>query len=742
VNVKDHFKIKLKPISAIIGFLAAGAEMSCGLALAQEDSPKSLPEVLVTATRTSHNVAETPGASYVVTREQMEARNLVGIDSAVSTLPGVYNRRGAGVMDAKTAIILRGMSDQKRTLVMQDGMPLNDGYTGGVTFGGLPVQDFERVEVALGAGASLYGNNAMGGVVNLVTRMPEKREFRFSTGYGDGLGSDLAMHNLNRNYASYGDKFDNGLHLLVSVGDTRTDGYRSALNVQSAKPTAGLTGWTPTTSATGDTKYLIGDKGNMTWSDNHGAIRAAFDLPQRGQIRLAYQQNAFKYSYGRPKSYLRNAVGEEVYGYGSVREASFLEGGGEKIRDLYQASLETPLGGARLKINTGINDTGTNWYVTPGTGAGTTLNGGPGTVSSTPTRLNFADAQLTFTPTVKQILVLGTSIRSEKADTTERSLSDWRNENTTGATTYMAGGKSQTVGLFLQDEIGIAEKLTGSIGVRWDDWQTSDGYANSVGAAGYPKSYPSRSEDAWRPKFGLVYRESSNAIFRTSIGRAFRAPTVYELYRTRLQNGVTYNSNPDLKSETADTWDFGGDIRPWQGAELKATIYFNKMRDMIYRRKVSSTEQEYINAGKATGKGLELDYRQKLPENWTLLAGGALNKTRLVENKASASSVGKQFEMAPERTGHFGIEWHQGSWDFLGLAKHVSKRYANDDNSDATSGVYGSYDAYTTVDLKLGYRIDRNLKLAFSIDNALNKNYFSYYQAPGRSYFMELSGQF
>lgn len=718
------------------------ASISCTTGIAQT-APTPLPEVLVTATRTAKSVDETPGASYIVTREQMAARNLLGIDNAVNTIPGVFNRRGKGLMDTLTAITLRGMPDQKRTLIMQDGMPMNDGYTGAVDFGGLAVDDYQRVEVALGAAASLYGNNAMGGVVNLVTRMPEQREFNFRVGYGDGLGSDLAMKNLVRGYASVGDKLDNGLRLFASIGGTQTDGFVTDLNAQSTKPTAGLGGWTATTSNTGAVRYLIGARGDNRWEDRHAALRAALDLPERGQLRLAYQRNSYQYSYGQPRTDLRNAAGAEVWGYGTVREASYLGGSGESIRDLFQASLETALGSARLKLNAGISDTGTNWYITPGSGPTTTRNGGPGTLSSTPSRLTYVDAQVTLYPAANQVLVVGINWQNSKADTTEKSLADWRSENTASAVTYTAGGESRTWGLFVQDEIALTDKLTGTAGLRWDDWQASNGYANTVGAAGYPKTFASRSANSLSPKLGLNYRWSPAASLRTSLGRAFRAPTVYELYRTWLSStGVTYKGNPDLAPETATTWDFGGDFKPWQGAELKATVYFNQLRDMIYRRTVTSTLSEYINAGRARGKGLELDLRQNLGADWTLLASATINKTRILENAASPASVGQQFTQVPKQTANLGAEWQQGAWSASGMVRYVSRRYATDANTDRVSGVPGSYDAYTTVDLKATYRIDKHLKLALSIDNALNKDYFASYRTPGRSYFLELSGQF
>jgi len=81
-------------------------------------------------------------------------------------------------MDSTPNIRVRGFKGDQYTLVLIDGQPLNDAYTGGVEWGMLPVEDIERIEVIRGAGSALYGGNAMGGVINIITKIPEKLEFR------------------------------------------------------------------------------------------------------------------------------------------------------------------------------------------------------------------------------------------------------------------------------------------------------------------------------------------------------------------------------------------------------------------------------------------------------------------------------------------------------------------------------------------------------------------------------------
>lgn len=78
-------------------------------------------------------------------------------------------------MDTLAGLSLRGFSEQKRTLILMDGVPLNDSYSGGVRYGGLLPENVERIEVAKGPFSSLYGGYAMGGVVNILTKMPKKR---------------------------------------------------------------------------------------------------------------------------------------------------------------------------------------------------------------------------------------------------------------------------------------------------------------------------------------------------------------------------------------------------------------------------------------------------------------------------------------------------------------------------------------------------------------------------------------
>ncbi|PMP66845.1 MAG: TonB-dependent receptor, partial [Thermodesulfobacterium geofontis] len=123
---------------------------------------EELPEVVVTATRTEIPVEAAPASVNVVTKEKIEMKKPKTIDEALNDISGVMVRRGKGLMDTLAFITLRGIPEQKRTLLMLDGITLNNPYFGGVKLGGFFPEDLEKVEVVKGPFSSLWGGYAMG----------------------------------------------------------------------------------------------------------------------------------------------------------------------------------------------------------------------------------------------------------------------------------------------------------------------------------------------------------------------------------------------------------------------------------------------------------------------------------------------------------------------------------------------------------------------------------------------------
>ncbi len=709
-------------------------------AFAQEKTA-SLEEIVVTATRTEKELETAPGSVSVVTKDDMEKRNIKTVDEALNTVSGVFDRRGKGLMDTMSAITLRGIPSQQRTLILMDGITLNDSYSGGVRYGGMAVEDVERIEVVKGPFSSLYGGYAMGGVVNIITKMPEKRGFTLKTGYGSSWDRGDAMDDLRKFYLSYGDKIKDKFSLFVSYGYKTANGYPSDFNVQSSQPTAGITGWSYTTNNQGQTRYIIGDKGDNRWWDDNITLKAGYDFSKTSKVNLSFIRTRYEYNYDEPHSYLKNSSGNPVWSYGSVKESSFLSGSGGREQNIYSMGYETVFGDVKAKISLGLVEQEKSWYVTPDSTA--TRSGGAGKVSEPPSKAYTADVQFTIPLLERHIVTFGGSVKYGEADAKDTNLTNWRDETSKNTLSYQAKGNNRTYALFVQDEIIILKNLTAYIGFRQDWWETEDGYVNQVGTAGYPKEYDSRNASAFSPKAAIVYKPFEKTTLRTSIGKAFRPPTIYELYRTwTASSGTTYAGNPDLKPETTTSWDIGIEQGLWKGAKVKVAYFENEMEDLIYRKRVTATYQELINAGKAESKGVELEVEQRFDKRLRLFANFTYTNAKIKENNAKPETVGKKLTDVPERMFNIGGDFEKGDFSASLTGRYVGKRYANDENTDTVSGVYTSYDPYFTADAKVSYKLAKFATLSFSVDNIFDRDYFSYYKTPGRSWFGELTLKF
>lgn len=725
----------------------------------ERDKEDVLEEIVVTATRTEKEVSASPASTAVITRSEIELRDVKTIDQAVNDISGVMVRRGKGLMDTLSSITLRGIPDQKRTLILLDGMMLNNPYTGNVRFGGFYPEDLERVEVVKGPFSSLYGGYAMGGVVNFITRMPEKREVTLKAGYGSGFDRGNAMDDLTRLYFSYGDKIGDNLSFLVSYGRQQAEGYPSDFNVVSRTPPSEITGWRETKDRYGKTAYLVGDKGDNTWWDDGITVKTQYRFSKDTKLGFTFMRNRYEYDYDEPHTYLRDASGRPVYSYSGLSESSFLPGGGGRTQNSYGMNFETLLlQTLATKFNLAYIDTEKDWYVQTLSGA-TWANGGPGYVSSTPQEAVNGDLQFSL-PVGQvvgempsfisgQILTFGGSFRWEKADTKEKRLRDWRDEDSTTNLQYNSKGKAKMWALFAQDEIPIMKNLTAYLGLRYDWWETYDGYVVDIDTnkwqpkPGYPKEYDSRSDSSVSPKLAVVYRPFETTTVRSSVGQSFRAPTVYELYRTwTSSSGVTYAGNPDLKPETTISWDIGVEQKLWEGAKVSLTYFENYMEDLIYRKTVSSTYQELVNIGKAESRGVEFEAEQRI-NKWLRLYGNfTYTDSEVTDNPAKPEIEGKRLIQVPLWMGNVGVQFEKAPFKGSIVGRYVGKRYNDDTNADRKSGVYGSYDPYWVVDLKISYDITKWSTISFMVENLFDEDYYSYYKAPGRSWFAEVSVKF
>jgi iron complex outermembrane receptor protein len=334
---------------------------------------------------------------------------------------------------------------------MLDGLPLNRPSWGGASFYLMSAEDAERIEVVKGPFSSLYGGYAMAGVVNVITKMPEKREFTLKTGYGSSWHRGESMDDLKKIYFSFGDKYKDKISLFASYGRKDTNGYPASLNVQRTKPTAGITGWTETTDIYGATRYLIGDGGDRNYWNDQITLKTGVDFTKDSKLNLSFMRARDGKDFPEPHTYLKDATGNEVWTYGTVGESSFLEGSAEAEQNIYGIGFETDFSSVKTKIALGYLDVETAWWARGVTTA--TRAEGPGSLTDTPTESYNADIQFTVPLFDRHILTFGGSFRSGWADSKQYNLTNWKDEKSKSDLTYQMKGKDRTYALFVQDEV-------------------------------------------------------------------------------------------------------------------------------------------------------------------------------------------------------------------------------------------------------------------------------------------------
>jgi len=171
----------MKVIKALMVFVVIGYLLFLNTAAIPSDQdPKgdetTLQEVVVTATRTTEEISRIPANITVITKRDIEASNARNIPDLLRGQEGVVVRDYLG--NGKTVNVdLRGFGETgpSNTLVLVDGRRVNSVDLSGVDWTQIPIDQIERIEIVRGTGSVLYGDNAVGGVINIITKTPEKR---------------------------------------------------------------------------------------------------------------------------------------------------------------------------------------------------------------------------------------------------------------------------------------------------------------------------------------------------------------------------------------------------------------------------------------------------------------------------------------------------------------------------------------------------------------------------------------
>jgi hemoglobin/transferrin/lactoferrin receptor protein len=683
-------------------------------------------EITVTGTRTPRPVRLTPGSISVITAQDLDEtlardlRDLFRYEPNVS----VGNDRRYGLQD----INIRGLGGN-RVLIQNDGIRLPTQFQFGTPSIGrdyVDIESLQRAEVIRGPASSLYGSDALGGVVTFRTIDPADLLDRFNRkNWITSVSTNVET--VDRSWVNTAITAFRVGALEGLLGYTRRDGYESRV---------------PKDNEFVDSRYNARDN----WLG-----KLVYRLSETSKVTFTTEVFRNEDDFEVAPITARNLIGPT----GFRGQDETLENKIARDRVSLSYSFDDPkstgfLSGARLQVyyqNAGVDESRTQDFVR--TGAGTDRRRLRNLENSFRDRVIGGELQLQSKfnlGTVLNRLTYGVDVSSTHNERVRSGVETRFNAagrnilttNVVGADNFpvkdFPDSDTFRLGVYIQNEMEFGNTFTLIPGVRFDVYRLNtspdDLYFRNPGA-----SAANFNESAVSPNIGFVWQTTPQFAIVGRYARGFRAPLYSEINAgfTNLTNpGFRYKtlSNPNLKPETSDTFELGirGNFRQFS---FSATGFYNSYDEFIETFAAAGTDRTLVpgfavnlfqsqNVAKARTYGFELtgEYRfSPQPYGLSLLAGlGLTIGDDLTANQPLQSVdpfkavVGLRYR-APEKR-----------WGADLVATFVGQPRLR---SDRPAGAY-TPTGYTVVDLVGYYNITPLVTFNIGIFNLFNNQYFLY----------------
>jgi len=567
-------KTRIRPLALAIALISSPFAQA-----AEAGEELELQAVTISASRSDMKVEEMPLHTTVISRQEIDRSPAQSLDQLLRNVPGM-NFSGVPASQSDPTghqTKMRGLGNSK-VLVLLDGVPIHDPFYMTTQWFKLPLSNIERVEVVRGGNSSLWGNMAVAGVVNVVSK-------RVSDNAGEALLSvgsrGTANVAVSKNFA-----VSEALGFNLSADIHHTDGYQT----------------TPS-------EYLWRFPGKRPVSTENRNIqlttyfRPSADLS--GFLRLGYHVQDQQISYAQGSNVQRSpdlaANLTQTFDAGSSLSASLWA---QNVKfDKYNGSTCYFQGGTScLNSNSAtltpasVNRDIVEFYTQYGR-----------------QRYREQGASVMFSKSLSgrwSGFQAGLDYRMLKAEDTEMfyttPVSPTDPQGRFNSSTQGEGRQTFT-GLFGQTRLFPLDSLEIIVSGRYDTWRISDRANTRTTAAGVSTGgdLPATDKSAFNPSLALRYELNERSALRAAAYKAFRAPGFNNLTRTFGTGTSTTIANPDLAPETLTGWELGGDYRSG-GISLGATYFMYDIKDMIATytvRSGSAPAQVQLICGGATLPG-------------------------------------------------------------------------------------------------------------------------------------------
>lgn len=670
-------------------------------------------QVVITATRTDNRVIDAPGRVNLLTSKTIENIPVQSIDEVLQYTTGINYNRSFGIFSTKATVTMRGLSgmEQARVLVLLDGIPLNKSDGGTVDWNMVDINAVQKIEVIKGAGSALYGGNAMGGIINIITRRPDQKlsvnaSFEYGT-YNTMGGRFSAGKSVKPNRSGLSYFWNANIFLKKSDGyvtQSKADQNANPYIVKSNMKEAGAM-----------------FKTGILWKNKHRLdVSVNYYNDNRGTGEKVFQPNG-------------NATDHDSYG-------TTLNYAGDLGKVMLRSSLYM-LTENYKKVNEYIKDDYT-WY----------------NVLSVRRDLGWIGTAEMKAGRYHQFIA-GLEVKNGSVDAYD--------EYYTSTDIVYNEGKILTSALFAQDEITLpGEKMKITAGLRYDVARFYDGsfrIESPTSETRFMMGYqvPDMADKTWSalsPRVSAQYKWNENSRVYALVSRGFRASALEDLCRSGRIKGGFKIANPSLKPEYLTNFETGIDAQPSGKTQVALSVYYSRGKDFQYYVTNGQTIDMGFgdrpvmlrsNISKVEIYGTEAEIRYNLSAGLTSFLNytfthpviGSYKKLTVTD---TVDLSGKFLTDVPTHMANAGIAWRNKYVNASASARYTGTQFINDQN--VYDEIVGSnrYPAYTTIDLRLWKEIKKNYTVSLNIQNLADKKYYDskYAVCPGRFITLEAQARF
>jgi outer membrane receptor protein involved in Fe transport len=583
-------------------------------ATGQAEEPVRLEPVVVSASRVEQKLRDVPANVTVITSEEIKQSPARTVDDLLRQVPGFsLFRRSSSLVTHPTAqgVSLRGIgpSGVSRTLVLLDGVPLNDPFGGWVYWSKVPLESIERIEVTRGGGSGVYGNYALSGVINIVTKRPEARvaQAKLDLGTLNTVDADLLASHVTGPWG-----------VSLEGNFFRTDGYKIVREDQRGK--IDIDADTSHETFNGRIEYTPSLASSLF-------LTGSFFHEDRGN-GTPLQSNSTEAGYIGTGGRLKTADGSDwqltLFSHLQTFNSTFSSAAPDR-------NSETPA---------------LNQFDVPSTDLG---------------------GNLQWSKQIYQthLLTAGTDLRWIDGETNEdftfsAALQDFTRRR-------KAGGEQFLAGAYLQDIFTPAPGWQVTIAGRLDFWQSFDASRveknKQTGAITRNTPFSDRDELAFSPKVALLYHATDQISLRGSFYQGFRAPTINELFRPfRVRNDIT-EANENLKPERLIGGEVGMDYALTKQLLGRLTTFWNEVEDPVANVTKGTGPgtispcgfvpaggvcRQRQNLGRTQIRGIEAELEYRPTPIWAVSGSYLFNDTEVLSAPNQPELEGKRIAQVPK----------------------------------------------------------------------------------------------